>query len=351
MHKLIRHASFLDKYIKQLHSWNLESYLPRTITHSSMQLTADYDVESLTNGLSIPIWDMLDRGGKLWRGSLCLMTASLFAPPPKALVPLARALELIHNGSLMCDDIEDNSEKRRGKPCSHLLFGVDRALNAGNFSFFLPLRIISEADIPDSTKLMLYQDYTEEMIIIHMGQCTDMIWNNSGYIPSEEQYIRMVMNKTSVLARLAVKFALRFTKQRESEANALIKHAENIGVCFQIVDDVINLVSKEYAKERSYLGEDITEGKKTLIVIRAIQQEPVLGNRLKEILAMKTKDEVLVNEALEIIHKTDAVRYSKEYAARLMENSWRELGKHITWENEAKKDFYELMNLITNRMK
>jgi geranylgeranyl pyrophosphate synthase len=342
MFKVIRHASFLDKYIKQLHSWNLESYLPRTITHSSMQLTTDYDVESLTNGLSVPIWDMLDRGGKLLRSSLCLMTASLFVPPPKALVPLASALELIHNGSLMCDDIEDNSEKRRGKPCSHLLFGVDRALNAGTFAYFVPLRIISEADIPDSTKLMLYQDYTEEMIGLHMGQATDIVWNNSGYIPSEEQYIRMVMNKTSVLMRLAVKFALRVVKTREEEGNALIKHAENVGVCFQINDDIINLVSKAYADKRSYLGEDITEGKKTLIVIRAIQQDHMLGNRLKEILKLKTKDQALVNEALEIIRKTDAVRYAKEYAARLMENSWRELGKHITWENEAKKDLYDL---------
>jgi len=85
----------------------------------------------------------------------------------------------------------------------------------------------------------------------------------------------MVANKTSVLSRLSVKIVVRLCGLESELSQRLVKHAENIGISFQIWDDIINWTSEEYAKGRSYLGENITEEKKTLIVIRALEQAKV----------------------------------------------------------------------------
>jgi geranylgeranyl pyrophosphate synthase len=327
--------------------FSLEKYLPREITHKNLNLSPDYDTKALTSGLSQPVWDMLDRGGKHWRGALCLISGSLFSSSITPLIPLSHALELIHSGSLVCDDIEDSSQNRRGKPCTYKIFGIDTALNTGNFMYFLPLKIVMDSNLPDQAKMLLYSDYTEEMINIHYGQCTDIQWNKTEFVPSQGQYFRMVSCKTSVLARLAVKFGIRPYNPSPEISQALIQHAENIGISFQIWDDIINLESEEYAKGRSYLGEDITEGKKTLIIIRAVEQ---LKNpqRLLHILSLKTNNLSLVNEALHIISTTDAMSYCKTLASELIESSWKILGQKLP-ESEAKEDLFYLSFKLINR--
>jgi geranylgeranyl pyrophosphate synthase len=343
---MFRYFNTFSSYFAILEKFKLIDYLPRSITLENMNLTGDYDTNSLTNGLSNPIWDMIDRGGKNWRAALCIITAQLFDCPLEKVLPLAWCLEIIHAGSLICDDIEDNSEKRRGKPCTHKLFGLDRALNAGNFMYFLPLRIIMDCDMPKDIIYKLIEDYKDEMINIHLGQCTDIEWNKSDIIPSQSQYIRMVTNKTSVLCRLAVKFPIRLSAPGDGVEQALIQHAENLGVSFQIWDDIINLESEEYAKGRSYLGEDITEGKKTLIIIRALQQSG--SDRLQKILALKTKDLNLVKEALDIIKQTDALDYCKKFAESLLAESWDNIQKTLP-ASEAKENLYYLSFKLINR--
>ena len=343
-----RNFGSFSRYSKLLENNDFSTYLPRIMNHENMRLSVDHDTDALTTGLSSPIFDMLDRGGKHWRSTLCLITSQLFGCPTEPIIPLAQAIELIHAGSLICDDIEDKSEKRRGKPCTYKIFGIDRALNAGNFLYFYPLRMITSMKASEETKNLILRDYSDEMVHIHLGQCTDIEWNNSGVIPTEAQYLCMVSNKTAVLARLAVKFALRLCAQTEQINSALIRHAENIGISFQIWDDIINLESEEYAKGRSYLGEDITEGKKTLIVIKALENKSKSSERLKEIINLRTNDNELIGEALRIIKESGAVGYCKNLAEKMIETSWKDIEGQIP-DNEAKQDLFHLSFMLINR--
>ena len=339
----------LSKYLEALDAYNLPIHMPVKMTHENAKLSLDYDTDGLTKGLSTPIWDMLNRGGKKWRGSLTLLTADLFGHYPwDDILPLAHAIEMIHAGSLMLDDIEDSSEMRRGKPCTYKLYGIDRAVNSGSYLYFLPLKMILGADIPTKAKHQIFRDYTEEMNIIHFGQCSDIEWNNSDYIPSQDQYLRMISNKTSVLARLATKFALRVVNPDNKITKAIISHAENIGIAFQIWDDIINLESEEYAKGRSYLGEDITEGKKTLIIIKTLEESKEKAPRLREILKLKTKDLTLVNEALGIIKSTESINYCKKFAENLLNESWNKLSG-IFDESTARDNLHFLTFQLINR--
>ena len=98
-----------------------------------------YDISAINNSLNKPVWDFLDRGGKRWRPALFLLIAESIGGDLKKLLEFSVLPELCHEGSIITDDVEDNGELRRGKPCLHKMFGIDVAINAGNFLYFLPL--------------------------------------------------------------------------------------------------------------------------------------------------------------------------------------------------------------------
>ena len=348
---LIRHSStsFLDKYLKVLSDASFSMILPREITHQNMNFSSDFDTIALTNGLSVPIYDMLERGGKAWRSSLCLIVSDMLNLPRSQMIPLGQCIDFIHNSTLIHDDLEDNSLKRRGKPCTYLMYGVDRAVNVGSAGFFAPLIYLGNTSFENKIKHELIKATIEELFIIGLGQATDIEWHYNDYIPTEEQYLRMVCNKTAVLVRLAVRYALVVSCADDQTCSDLIEHSKNIGISFQIIDDLINLTSQEYAKGRGYLGEDISEGKKTLIIIRSIQQNPEKSDRLKEILKMKTKNISLINEALEIIKSTDAIEYCESFGKRIVQKSWEKIDKKFK-DSQAKQDLFDLtFKLITRK--
>jgi geranylgeranyl pyrophosphate synthase len=291
---------------------------------------------------------MLERGGKAWRASLCLIVSDMLNLPRSQMIPLSQCVDFIHNSTLIHDDLEDNSSKRRGKPCTHLMFGVDRAVNAGSAGYFAPLVYLGNTSFENSIKHELIKATVEELWIVSLGQTTDIEWNYNDYIPTQDQYLRMICNKTAVLARLAVRYAIAVSRADSQTSSELIDHSNNIGISFQIVDDLINLTSQEYAKGRSYLGEDITEGKKTLIVIRAIQQNPAKAERLKSILNMKTKEISLINEALEIINSTDAIEYCDNFSKKIVEASWEKIDRRFK-DSQAKQDLYDMTFKLINR--
>src|SRR3989344_2699159 len=108
----------------------IEKYIPRKYGKKAAEFAFGktayrYSLEAATKSLSEPIWDLLDRGGKRWRPALFMMVAEALGADAKKYLDLVVPVEIIHNGSLMIDDIEDSSETRRGKPCTYKIFGSD----------------------------------------------------------------------------------------------------------------------------------------------------------------------------------------------------------------------------------
>ena len=193
----------------------IEKYLPRVFTKEYLEWAYgkaryDYDEKALENALSRPVWDFLDRGGKRWRPAMFLLIADAMGGDLDRLMDFVVVLELAHNGSIMVDDIEDMGEMRRGKPCTHKLFGIDVAVNAGNYMYFLPyLVLLKNRDKFESNVLLkAYEALSKELITIHLGQGTD-IWWHQGHSDSvtEEQYLQMCAMKTGTLARLSARLA------------------------------------------------------------------------------------------------------------------------------------------------
>ena len=120
--------------------------------------------------------------------------------------------EVVHNGTLVIDDIEDSSELRRGKPCTYKIFGMDIAVNAGNAMYYLPLLPLMEKRTKLSAETLrdIYEVYVQEMINLSMGQAMDIAWHrgiaNADDL-SEEDYLQMCAYKTGTLARMAARMA------------------------------------------------------------------------------------------------------------------------------------------------
>ncbi|MDR2842717.1 MAG: polyprenyl synthetase family protein [Spirochaetaceae bacterium] len=221
-----------------------------------------------------PCLELLSRGGKRWRPLLMYLVCKALGGGEAAL-PLSPLVELCHNASLIHDDIEDNSDLRRGKPCIHKMYGIDTAINSGSFLYFLPLTCIDRLEAPSEIKLRLYSIWAENMRRLHLGQSLDIYWHrSSAFIPQIDQYFTMCALKTGVLAKFAVltgALAAEISAGSEEKArfiaeqgNALSSAAEKIGIAFQILDDVKNLSSGIAGKTRA---DDIVEGKKSLPVI------------------------------------------------------------------------------------
>lgn len=337
---------------------SLVKILPRKYTKKSLEkiigpIRYELDIEAINKSVNEPIWDLLDRGGKRWRPILFLTIVELLGKNPKDFVDLSVIFEIIHNGSLIIDDFEDQSEMRRGRRTIHLLFGSDIAINAGNLIYFLPLKILDKykGKIKDKVRLEIYQTYLDEMVTLGLGQSMDLAWHSGlvdGFKITEDQYLQMCAFKTGGLARMAVKVAALISDADKKIVQVIGRLGESLGVVFQIQDDILNITESKLSDLKG-LGEDITEGKRSLPVIYALKNLPKKeGKRLNEILLMHTLDGKLIKEAIGLIVQGKGIMESQKTMGRLFKGAWDELEPLLT-NNEGKKKLYQLSNFLIKR--
>ena len=224
--------------------------------------------------------DLFMRGGKRWRPLLAHLVCRALGGGDAAL-PLLPLVEFTHNASLIHDDLEDNSDQRRGKPAVHLIYGNDTAVNSGSFLYFLPLAALETWEGPAEVKNRLWQLWAGHVRCLHLGQSMDIAWHRDpACIPSLDDYMVMCGLKTGSLAGFAarlgveaacsaVKTAPRGSKHEEC-AVSLGEAAQKLGVGFQILDDVKNLQTGNPGKKR---GDDVVEGKKSLPVLLFLSKD------------------------------------------------------------------------------
>lgn len=311
----------------------IEKYIPREFTEKSILFKVNppsynCNVETLNEAIAKPIWDILDRGGKRWRPALFLLICEALGKNAEDFLDFAIIPEVVHNGTLIIDDIEDESQLRRGKPCTYKLFGLDIAVNAGNAMYYLPLLPLMEKKeqmLPETLR-DVYEVYVQEMINLSMGQAMDIAWHK-GIADAdklkEQDYLQMCAYKTGTLARMAAKLAAVFAGADTVLVDRLGRFAESIGVAFQMQDDILDLTGKEFAAKKGGVGQDITEGKRTLMVIHTLRKaKSADGKRLIHILNMHTSDQTLRDEAIAIMQKYEAIEYVKRTGDKMVEESW-----------------------------
>jgi len=238
----------------------------------------------------------------------------------------------LHSASLLIDDIEDNSKLRRGQPVAHSIFGVPQVINCANYVYFLALSKCQALGNPKATQVFI-----SEMLNLHRGQGYDIVWRDKAKCPSEEKYCKMVMDKTGGLFRLTVGLMQSFaTASIDVDFSDLVS---NMGLYFQIRDDLINLADEQYFKSKSFC-EDLTEGKFSFPIIHCIRQCGESDTRLLSIIAQKTEDIDVKRYAQGIMRKTGSLKYTRDKCIVLKEiivSQIEDLGRNLPLTNLIEK--------------
>lgn len=237
----------------------LQHYLPRREPRRFLyDLVADYP----------------QRGGKMMRPSLCICTARAFGASLEEALGSAIGIELMHNASLVHDDIEDESEERRGRPTLHRLHGVPLAINAGDLMSLMSLRPLMDSIDFLGPELALRIIEETDMMARETaeGQAMDLGWRleNTTSLCTDD-YLQMVLKKTCWLTTIhPIRVGALIGTRGQADLDAFFRFGFFLGASFQIQDDLLNLAQDDgrYGKERDG---DLWEGKRTLMLIHLLQ--------------------------------------------------------------------------------
>lgn len=243
---------------------------------------------------------------KEWRSELIGALNHWMNVPPAPIKAIAEVIRMLHNSSLIIDDIEDGSLLRRGKPAAHCIFGTPSSINSANYVYFLALQKVIELERPDAVTI-----FTEQMLELHIGQGMELFWRHSFRCPTEEEYFAMALRKTSGLLALAFRLMQLFSENKENYKPLV----DTLGLLFQIRDDYVNLVDKSYQKSKAF-AEDITEGKFSFPIVRSIQANP-RDNQVMSILCQRTTDKYLKVHCVRHMADLGAFDYTVDVMAKL----------------------------------
>ena len=293
--------------------------------------------------------EFISRGGKRIRPILVLASASACGGKEGEAVPFAVGIELFHNFTLIHDDIEDSSPMRRGKPTIHTEYGIPIAINSGDALYSIVwssmVRRMDAQKLKGGGIIM-----TEAFRRVAEGQGIELNWyRENRFDISEKEYLRMAGGKTAALIGASCELGAYSAGATGEEQAALREFGEKIGLAFQIKDDVLNLTA-DPAKYRKKIGEDIDEGKRSLITIHLIANAP--GNVRKKavaILGKKKKSAKDIEEIIALAKEYGSIKYASDYAERLVREAKASLGalKRV----EGRELMESLANYIVEREK
>jgi geranylgeranyl diphosphate synthase type I len=199
--------------------------------------------EVLERQVTAPVWSLVDRGGKRWRtaiGRLAYRVAGGGEPAPEAVFEVP---ELLHNASLVIDDIEDVATERRGGPPAHLRYGLPVALNAANAAYFRALAVL-RGHLADAPRLRALDMLSEELFVAHLGQALDLTlgaYLKLGVELRTAHYETIARAKTGALVRISARLGAIAACASDEVEQALATWAGELGVAYQIRDDLEDL--------------------------------------------------------------------------------------------------------------
>ena len=252
------------------------------IQHIDNYLTSNKSVyESLTTqdiaDIRLPLSNL--NNGKGFRQLLLLSLVEYvnleIAPQSKHIKAILDFIDILHNSSLLIDDIEDNSLERRGEKCAYIQYGTALTLNCGTYGIFEGLDgLIEYMDydhqsgfFTDSKKYNILKSLNNEIMHLHIGQGLEIFWRDiSLKVPDFDNYLKMIRLKTSGMLRiLALLFIEFFDIKEEEKKKNIMRLMDYIGISYQIRDDYLNIIAKN--------STDIHEGKFSFPILLGINKE------------------------------------------------------------------------------
>ena len=303
---------------------------------------------------------MLDyplRAGKGLRPAICLLICEAFDGDPRKAINTAAALELLQNWALIHDDIEDGSDLRRGEPCLHQKYGIPIAINVGDGLHSKMWEMLNRnADLLGyELAFEIASEFAQLSNSIVEGQHIELSWvENNRWDLTEADYWTMCVRKTASYTCITpCRVGARIAGASKAEIDLFVDIGMNLGVAFQIQDDVLNLIGEErlYGKE---IGGDISEGKRTLILIHLLTVcSQTEANRLSEIMEQRREDKHQdeIQEVLALMERYGSIQYAQQHAKKLAQKAYTQFNQSFSHvpASQAKDTFLHLIHFVIER--
>jgi geranylgeranyl diphosphate synthase type I len=287
-------------------------------------------------------------GGKRFRPFLTMLCCESVSGDPQKALPLATGIELVHNFSLVHDDIMDHSLLRRNLPAVHVKFGEPAAILAGDLLFAKSFEAILATSVEFTAFKQLQHDFINCIIAICEGQQLDMEYEVRKTV-TEQEYLEMISKKTGALFELSSKGGGLVGGGTQKEISALQTYGLSLGLAFQIWDDYLDMSSTKSTLGKD-IGNDIRNGKKTLIAVHSLthasgktkkQLEDCFGNR------QATEQDIAV--VYDIFRDLGSVEYAQHRAVQFVNEAKEALTSLRS--SEAQELLYQLIEYTIQREK
>ena len=266
-------------------------------------------IEEKPVGLYEPIRYILFAGGKRIRPIILLLSCESLGGDYKDAINAALAVEIFHNFTLVHDDIMDNADLRRGLLTIHKRWGINTAILSGDAMFAIAYKFLSS--IKSARIDEIFNSFTQAAIEVCEGQALDLELETS-FDVSIDDYIKMISKKTASLIKNSARIGALIANGSNEQILALENYGLNLGLAFQFMDDLLDVVasSDEFGKS---IGGDIVNGKRTFLLLTAMGKVKGKDREIIEkVFVKKNLDPSIVHEVKEIYIRYGIVDEAQE---------------------------------------
>jgi octaprenyl-diphosphate synthase len=251
-------------------------------------------------------------GGKRIRPLLLLLSAKSLHCESDARIRLGAVVEMLHTATLVHDDIIDEANTRRGRPSSNTTWGNSKCVLAGDWLYMQSFS--SALEERNFHVLELLISLTQQMVEGELLQIEKL-----GHLINEEEYFDLIFRKTACLFKVSMQLGAAITSAPDDLEAQLGEYGRNLGLAFQIVDDVLDLTAAEDILGKP-VASDLREGKATLAVIHALERGTGADREaIRTVLADRSFDRVSHPQILEILHRHGSIDYAMDTACAYAE--------------------------------
>ena len=286
----------------------VEIRIERALTHTSLER------------LSGAMMHLVEGGGKRLRATLPWLVAKAVGDSHSGLLDVGAAIEIIHNFTLVHDDIMDDDDIRRGRPAVHVEYDLPTAINAGDAMLAIAFEAMAVAEGIEPELLPFLVKRIGRMVRkCSEGQQLDIEFEDRGFV-TEEEYITMIHGKTAAMFLTCAEVGSHLAGADSDTIECMHDWGLAVGLCFQLMDDLIDVLSDSDTLGKPS-GSDVAQGKRTLMVIHALDQPP--SNSTDDLMAVLGKGDDVSAEQVLLAHKALEDLGSIDYARSKAESYHR----------------------------
>ena len=280
----------------------------------------------------------LSSGGKMIRPALTLLSGKFYNYNLDYLLPMATAVELMHTATLVHDDAIDNSQVRRSRPTINQVWGEDKAVLLGDYLFAKAGEYCADTQNIRAVKL-----FTQTLKTISEGEL-NQIFNAFNLEQTRQHYLQRISNKTAALFALSTESGAFLSQAPEEVVEALRGYGYNLGIAFQIVDDILDFISTEQEMGKP-IGSDLAQGTLTLPAMLLMERYPE-DNPVKKLFQSDDKQKN-IKLAIELVRNSSIVKECYGVASDYCDQACRNL--NLLPDNVTRQALTELADFVAKR--